>query len=162
MLYLDKLSLLSKKAEPNNKAFFKSIKPGKASEIDKIFHRINNQVFSHVNCLECANCCKTLGPRLSERDIKKIGKSLNIKASEFEKQYLIIDEDGDYVFKTMPCPFLDNENFCLIYDNRPKACSDYPHTHQPEILRKRKITIKNSFTCPAVYEILEEVKKSWK
>ena len=162
MLNIGKLSLLAKQAESTNKTFFKNIKPGKANEIDKIFHRVNSEVFSHTNCLECANCCKTLGPRLTERDIRQISKTLNIKASEFEQKYLRIDEDGDAVFKTMPCPFLGNDNYCSIYKQRPKACTDYPHTHQPEILRKSKIAIINSFTCPAVFEILEEVKKSWK
>jgi Fe-S-cluster containining protein len=162
MLYLDKLSILSKKAEPENRLFFKNIKPGKANELDKTFHKINDEVFSHTDCLKCANCCKALGPRLSERDIRQLSKTLNIKASVFEQQYLRIDEDGDYVFKTMPCPFLGSDNYCSVYKNRPKACSDYPHTHQPEILRKSKVTIKNSYTCPAVYEILEEVKKIWK
>ena len=162
MLFLDKLSILAKKAEHENKAFFKNIRPGKANELDKIFHLKNTEVFSHTDCLECAHCCKTLGPRLSERDIRQLSKALNIKASKFEEQYLRIDEDGDSVFKTMPCPFLGSDNYCSVYKYRPKACSDYPHTHQPEILRKSKITIKNSFTCPAVYEIIEEVKKSWK
>lgn len=162
MLYLDKLSVLAKKAEPRNKLFFKSIKPGKANELDKIFHKLNTEVFSRIDCLDCANCCRTLGPRLTERDIRQISKALNIKAAYFEQQYLRIDEDGDTVFKTMPCPFLGSDNYCSIYKFRPKACADYPHTHQPEIVRKSKITINNTFTCPAVYEILEEVKKSWK
>lgn len=162
MISIDSLATLAKNAENKNKTFFKNIKPKQANKIDDLFHKINDEVFSKINCLECANCCKTLGPRLSERDISHISKKMNIKTSVFESKYLIIDEDGDYIFKTMPCPFLDSENYCSIYEYRPKACSDYPHTQQPEILKKQKITIKNSFTCPVVFEILEKVKQTWK
>lgn len=162
MIPIDKIFTIAKNAENRNKAFFKNIKPKQANKVDDLFQKTNNEVFSKINCLECANCCKTLGPLLSERDISRISKKLNIKPAIFESKYLVIDEDGDYIFKTMPCPFIDSENYCSIYEYRPKACSDYPHTHQPDILKKHKITIKNSFTCPAVFEILEKVKQTWK
>ncbi|MBN2746575.1 MAG: YkgJ family cysteine cluster protein, partial [Bacteroidales bacterium] len=71
---------------------------------------------------------------------------------------LRIDEDGDYVFKTMPCPFLAPDNYCLIYDFRPKACREYPHTDRTKFLQIANLTITNSATCPAVYEILERLR----
>lgn len=162
MISIDSIAILAKNAEKKNKVFFKNIKPKQSRQIDELFHKINDEVFSEINCLECANCCKTLGPLLSEKDISRISKKLNIKPYEFESKYLIIDEDGDYIFKTMPCPFLDKENYCTIYEFKPKACSDYPHTRQPEILKKQNITIKNSYTCPAVFEIIKRVKQSLK
>ncbi len=162
MIPINKIYTLAKNAENKNKAFFKNIKPKQANKIDELFHKTNDKVFSKTNCLNCANCCKTLGPLLLERDISRISKKLKMKPANFESKYLIIDEDGDYIFNTMPCPFIDSENYCTIYEFRPKACIDYPHTHQPDILKKQKIMIKNSFTCPAVLEILETVQQSWK
>jgi len=153
---------LAKKSKHQNKLFFKSIKPGKANLLDNVVHNIHEKVFENINCLECANCCKTLGPRLTERDIRQMAKAINLKPVEFEKKYIKIDEDGDTVFNHLPCPFLMPDNYCQIYENRPKACREYPHTQQPEVLRKKNIHIRNSSACPAVYEILENARKSWK
>ena len=44
----------------------------------------------------------------------------------FEAEFLQVDEDGDKVFKSMPCPFLGGDNLCSIYDVRPKACREFP------------------------------------
>ena len=162
MINPEELHQLAKKYEKENKTFFKNIKPGKANLLDKLTHAENLKVFSKINCLDCAYCCKSLGPRLTNKDIREISQALKIKASEFEQKFIRIDEDGDLIFNAHPCPFLNDDNYCRIYENRPRACRDYPHTHQPDILRKKEIHIKNSFTCPAVFEILENIKKIWK
>ncbi len=162
MLSPDELKKSAKKAEISNKTFFRNIKPGKINLLDKLVHIENDKVFSTIKCLDCAYCCKFLGPRLTQRDIREMSQALNIKVPEFEKTYIRTDEDNDMVFTSLPCPFLETDNYCRIYENRPRACRDYPHTHQPEILRKKDIHIKNTFYCPAVYEIFEKVKKIWK
>jgi uncharacterized protein len=161
MISLDILPALAHKDSSINKAFFKNIKPGKARLLDNITHQAHHQVFEKINCLDCGNCCKSLGPRLNERDIRQMAKATHLKPSAFEEKYLQIDEDGDYIFKNLPCPFLMNDNYCSVYENRPKACREYPHTHQPEILKKSKLHIINSTTCPAVFEILENIRKTW-
>jgi len=79
MIPINSLATLAKNAETNNKAFFKNIKPKQSHNTDELFHKINDEVFSKINCLECANCCKTLEPRFSERDISRISKKMNIK-----------------------------------------------------------------------------------
>ena len=162
MISLDDLKKSAKNTEAENKAFFRKIKPGKSNQLDKAFHAENKKVFNKLNCLDCAYCCNSLGPRLTDKDIREMSKELDMKASEFENKYLKTDEDNDLVFSQLPCPFLDKDNYCLVYNSRPRACRDYPHTHQPEILRKKEIHIKNTFVCPAVFEIFENVKKSWK
>lgn len=48
--------------------------------------------------------------------------------------YLRVDEDNDKVFKSMPCPFLGEDNLCSIYDIRPKACREFPHTDRKKNL----------------------------
>ena len=78
------------------------------------------------------------------------------------EKYIRIDEDGDYVFKTMPCPFLMPDNYCQIYENRPKACKEYPHTDRKKFYQITNLSIKNSHVCPIVYEVLEDLKKELK
>lgn len=158
---IQQLKELAKKAESSNKAFFKCLKKKQLRELDDTIHALHEEVFDEVDCLECANCCKSLGPRITDRDIDKMAGALRKKPHEIVAMYLRIDEDGDYVFKSMPCPFLMSDNYCSIYSDRPKACREYPHTDRKKFIQIVNLTIKNSYTCPGVYEILERLKKEF-
>lgn len=119
-----------------------------------LFH---NEAFSKIDCLQCAACCKNYSPRFKTPDIKRISKHLQMKESVFIEQYLRLDEDGDYVVKSSPCPFLGDDNFCGIYDERPSDCKRFPYTDEDVIIKRQQITLKNSTFCPAVYYVLERL-----
>ncbi|MEQ9413386.1 MAG: YkgJ family cysteine cluster protein, partial [Cyclobacteriaceae bacterium] len=110
--------------------------------------------------LDCANCCKTTSPIFYETDIERASKALRIKPGDFVEKYLRVDEDKDYVLKSSPCPFLDDENYCGIYESRPKACREYPHTHRKKMVQVMELTYKNTMVCPAVLEMVERLQKS--
>jgi len=156
---LSELPEAARKVEKENRQFFKAIKKNRMRELDDTIHALHAEVFDEIDCLECANCCRSLGPRLTDRDIERIASALRIKQQEVIAQYLRIDEDRDYVFKEMPCPFLCPDNYCSIYENRPKACREYPHTDRKKFYQIYPLSIKNAETCPAVFEILERLKK---
>ncbi len=158
---LNTLPERAKKVEKENRAFFKNIKKSRLRELDDVVHQFHEEEFRCTDCLECANCCRTLGPRITDKDIERIGRSLRLKPSEVIDTYLRIDEDGDYVFKEMPCPFLAADNYCFIYEDRPKACREYPHTDRKKFHQIHKLTIRNAETCPAVFNILERLRKSF-
>jgi Fe-S-cluster containining protein len=84
---------------------------------------------------------------------------MRIKPGDFITRYLRIDEDKDYVLKSAPCPFLDGENYCSIYEARPKACREYPHTDRKKIVQIMELTHRNTLVCPAVLEMVERLKK---
>jgi len=155
---LKELKRLSGNAEGDNKKLIKSLKRKPSNEVDEIFHTLHEEVFEEINCLDCANCCSTISPIITDRDIDKISRALRIKPSEVVAKYLEIDEDNDYVFRNQPCPFLGLDNYCSIYEDRPKACREYPHTDRRKIQQLFDITLKNAKVCPAVYLILEKVK----
>lgn len=155
---LAELKDLAKKKERSTKELFKKLKRKPPKNLDKIVHQIHHDIFDIDACLDCANCCKELGPRLSYADIERMAKHLKIKISIFNKKYIKIDEDNDYVFNQMPCPFLDNDNYCLVYENRPRACREYPHTDRKKIHQILDLTLKNTCTCPAVYRLVENLK----
>jgi len=125
--------------------------------LDEKIHELHAGAFEQINCLACANCCRTTGPLLTQKDIERISKHLRLKPGSFVEKYLLIDEDSDYVFKVMPCPFLEDDNYCNIYDVRPKACREYPHTDQKNQLGILKLTQKNALLCPAVALIFKEL-----
>lgn len=158
---LKRLPLEARKKQNVNALFFKYLSTKPSGKVDESFRNLHEEVFSGINCLDCGNCCKTLGPRLTDADIRRISASLKVKSSDLISNYLHLDEDNDYVFRQMPCPFLETDNFCRIYKNRPRACSEYPHTNRNRIQQILGITIKNSEICPAVFEIIERMKKAW-
>lgn len=82
-----------------------------------------------------------------------------MRPGDFITKYLRIDEDKDYVLQSAPCPFLDNENYCTIYEARPKACREYPHTDRKRIVQIMELTHRNTLVCPAVFEMVERLKK---
>jgi Fe-S-cluster containining protein len=122
---------------------------------------LHNDAFDHINCLECANCCKTTSPIVIDRDIDRIAKHLKLKPSQMIEQYLQLDEEGDYVFRKTPCPFLMPDNYCMIYEVRPRACREYPHTDRARFHQILKLTWRNTLVCPAVLEIVEELRKEY-
>lgn len=141
-----------------NKVFFTSLKKNPPSNLDAQVHDLHDKVFSKINCLECANCCRTLGPRITDKDIERIAKYLKIKPSQLFEKYLRLDEDNDYVFKSLPCPFLGADNYCTVYEVRPAACKNYPHTDRKKFIQLLDITLKNTAVCPGVYEIVKELR----
>ena len=146
------------KRRKENTVFFKRLTREKAKVLDKLIHPIHDDVFEHTNCLKCANCCKTTGPLFTDIDIQRISKYLKIRPSEFVDRYLRIDEDNDYVLQSVPCFFLGEDNYCSIYEVRPKACREYPHTDRIKQYQLLKLTEKNLDICPAVFEIVERMK----
>lgn len=116
---------------------------------------LHEQATEAVNCLNCATCCKNYSPRFKTPDIKRISKLLRLKESAFIEQYLRLDEDGDYVTKSSPCPFLGADNACSIYEDRPSDCRRFPYTDEDVLLRRPALTLKNASFCPIVYLVLE-------
>jgi len=155
---LDALQLQVAKKKKENSAFFRQLTGRDPGKVDDAFHRLHEEVFEEVNCLDCGNCCRSLGPRITDADIRRVSSALKIKPSELTAKYLRLDEDQDYVFRTMPCPFLGEDNYCKIYENRPRACRDYPHTDRRRMQQVLDITLKNMEICPAVFEIVERLK----
>ena len=152
------LPALAAKSEAEWKRFLQKNKK-KLEGMDLKVHSLHDTISERTDCLSCANCCRSLGPLITDKDVERIAKMLKLKTSELIDKYFKIDEDGDMVFQTMPCPFLGNDNYCAIYEYRPKACREYPHTDRKRFYQIYNLSIKNASTCPIVYEVLEELKK---
>lgn len=141
-----------------NKKLTQKLKTMKDGPLDRLFHETDESAFSCIDCLQCANCCKTTGPLFTQKDIERISKHLRMKPGEFIEQYLRIDEENDYVLQSTPCTFLGNDNYCSIYEVRPKACAEYPHTDMRNQKKILNLTLKNAEICPAVATVLNEIK----
>ena len=152
------LKLMAEKSFMANKRLFAKLKQNKPKFLDEVMQQIHEEVFEEVDCLQCANCCKTTSPIFYQKDIERLARHFRIKPSEFITTYLHIDEDKDYVLNSAPCPFLGADNYCSVYEDRPTACREYPHTNRKRFYQLLELTLKNTAVCPAVYEMVERLK----
>jgi Fe-S-cluster containining protein len=156
---IDTLAKLAKDKHIENKKYFDKLKKKTPKNLDYVMQDLHEAEFRKTDCLKCANCCKTTGPFFTSADIERIAKHFKQKPQQFIDQHLRIDEDNDYVLKTVPCTFLDAENYCMVYDVRPKACREFPHTDRKKFNQITDLTLKNVVICPAAFNIVEEMKK---
>ena len=140
------------------KQAFSKLRSKKPKQLDAFVHELHDEAFEKFDCLICANCCKSISPIITLKDIDRLAKPLKMKPGEVIQRYLEVDSDNDYVFKEHPCPFLLPDNYCMVYEQRPKACREYPHTDRKKFYQILNLTIKNAEICPVVYEIVEEIK----
>ena len=157
---LAQLPALSKARKTENKRFFLSLKRKPPKNLDQQLEVLDENAFTKINCLECANCCKTTGPLFTQSDIARIARAKGQKPGRFIETYLRIDEEGDYVLRELPCPFLGEDNYCSIYDIRPKACREYPHTRQRKFQNHADLHLCNVAICPAAYLVVEALKEN--
>ncbi len=155
---LERFKDVSKNKSVENKKFLHGLKKKDPRKVDDAFHNLHEEVFEEIDCMECANCCKTTSPIFNPTDIERVAKSIRMKPGNFIEKYLQVDEDKDYVLKSSPCPFLDSDNHCSVYADRPKACRDYPHTNRKKMVQIMELTHKNTMVCPAVFEMVERLK----
>ncbi|WP_242119839.1 YkgJ family cysteine cluster protein [Aestuariivivens sediminicola] len=156
------LPKLAKDKHNENKKFFKRLKMKPPRNLDYMMQELHDAEFNKTSCLECANCCKTTGPLFTDKDIERIAKFLKLKPFQFIEHYLRVDEDKDYVLQSVPCSFLGADNYCSIYDVRPKACREFPHTDRKKFHQISNLTLKNVAICPAALNIVEAMKKAIK
>ena len=153
------LPKITKKELEVTKKFLQKIKQKPPKDLDYTMQELHEEEFVKTDCLQCANCCKTTGPLFTLADIERISKHLRQKPQQFIDQYLRIDEDKDYVLKSVPCTFLDSDNKCFIYDVRPKACREFPHTDRKKFNQITDLTLLNVAICPAAFNIVEKMKE---
>ena len=129
-------------------------------KLDEMFHEAHSKVFEDFDCLSCAGCCKTIPPLVRDADIRRIALYLHMKPSVFTERYVTRDDEGDQVFKSTPCAFLLPDNKCQIYEHRPLACAEYPHTDRPRMYQVLELTRKNEKICPAIQQIMARIKSA--
>ncbi|WP_431136514.1 YkgJ family cysteine cluster protein [Psychroserpens mesophilus] len=157
--YINNLPKLAKDKHKENKTFFSKLKKKPPKQLDYIMQELHDAEFERTDCLECANCCKTTGPLFTTKDIERIAKHFKMKPQPFIDAYLRLDEENDYVLQSVPCTFLGTDNYCSIYEVRPKACREFPHTDRKKFQQISNLTLKNVAICPAAYHIVEAMKQ---
>lgn len=149
-------------AKKRQRKFLDRLKKRPPKDLDQVVMALDGEVFEELDCLGCANCCKTISPTFSQRDVERLGSRLGMRPGNFVEKYLRTDEDGDMVLHSSPCPFLAADNRCQVYEDRPKACRGYPHTGERKFHLQIEITKKNTMVCPAAFKIVERLEEHFK
>ena len=151
-----------KRSNDKQKVFKQFLQRADKNKVLKELPQLHEEAFEKIDCLQCAACCKNYSPRFKTPDVKRISKHLNMKESTFIETYLNVDNEGDFVAKTAPCPFLGSDNFCSIYDVRPSDCSRFPYTDEDIIIKRQALTLKNASFCPITFFVLDRLTETVK
>lgn len=146
-----------KKSKERQKLYKNMLARADKNKVLRQLPDLHEKAFERIDCLKCANCCKGYSPRFKTPDIKRISKVLGMKEGVFIETYLTLDNEGDYVAKSAPCPFLGADNYCSIYEDRPSDCSRFPYTDEDVLLKRPQLSLKNSTFCPIVYYVFERL-----
>lgn len=156
----ENVSTLAEEKEAETKKYFAKLRKKSPKRLDVTMQELHENEFAITDCLACANCCKTTSPIFTDKDVARISKHFRMKEHQFISTYLHRDEDDFLVLHQAPCTFLNEvDNSCTIYDVRPKACSEYPHTNRKRFVQLTHLTLKNTEVCPAAFNIVEELKR---
>ena len=144
-------------AGKENLEIMKKLRRKRGRRLDEAADAAHAGVFDEIDCLDCANCCSSIPPIVNKTDVNRISKKLSMKPAEFEETYLTVDEDGDTVMNQSPCPFLLEDHTCFIYEVRPKACRQFPHTDEMTFSKNSKLHAMNATVCPGVFHIIRKL-----
>lgn len=146
-----------------NKRRMKSFLSKLEKKRPKGFHAIeiaaNAKAWERTDCLDCANCCKTMSPTYTPEDIRRISAHLGMTPKAFREKWLYKDKTGDWMNVKQPCQFLDlKTNMCDIYAVRPRDCAGFPHHVKKRMNQDYMHMFKQNLEyCPATYRMVEAV-----
>lgn len=144
-------------SKEQQKRFKSFLQRADKNKVLKQLPQLHEEAFEKIDCLSCAACCKNYSPRFKTPDVKRIAKHLGLKESQFIETYLRVDEEGDFVTRSAPCPFLGKDNFCSIYEVRPSDCARFPYTDEDVLIKRQQLTLKNASFCPITFFVLDKL-----
>ena len=141
------------------KKYLGRIKKKPPRGLDRLAEKLDAEVWKEVDCLSCANCCKSMTPTFTATDIRRISSHLGMSPSNFKEKYLEYDKkDKDWMNKQQPCQFLDTKtHFCSIYEVRPADCAGFPHLKKKKMTDYIHVHKQNISYCPATYKMVEKM-----
>jgi hypothetical protein len=163
---LVQIRALAKEKEDENWKFRQFVKTRcdlKTSEMDRQVSEVTKRVWAGIDCTTCANCCREVKPTFSDEDVSRLSARLGMTSDAFVRDYLESTDSSTanpWRTRTTPCPFLQG-NLCSVYDDRPADCRGYPYLYEPDFAFRTIGMIGRTSTCPIVYEVIEELKRSW-
>ena len=158
-LHLPSFKRLMNKNRRRFRYFLTRLQTVKPKGLDQLSVDMNKEVWAETDCLSCANCCKTMTPTFTKKDIKRISNHFNQTPQEFTDKWLYKERGtGDMMNKKQPCQFLNlKDNKCSIYEIRPDDCAGFPHHTKKHFTEWVHVYKQNVEYCPATYKLVEKM-----
>ena len=158
-IYLPVLKRLMKQYRRKFRYFLTRLETVKPRGLDTVVKEADKEVWKETDCLQCANCCKTMTPTFTPTDIKRIAAHFGQTQDEFKEKWLYKERStGDWMNKKQPCQFLDlRNNKCSIYAVRPADCAGFPHHTKKQFTEWVHVYKQNIEYCPATYRLVEKL-----
>ncbi len=141
------------------KSFLTKLDKRAPKGLDNLAEMLSPTVWQEVDCLSCANCCKTMSPTFTSTDVKRISAHFKMTPAAFKEKYLEYDKkDKDWLNKLQPCQWLNlKDNKCSIYEIRPSDCAGFPHLTKKKMTEYIHVHKQNIEYCPATYKMVEKM-----
>jgi Fe-S-cluster containining protein len=131
-------------------------------ETDEIARQTTDEVWKQIDCTQCAHCCRTLQVVVDGNDVDRLAARFGMTSRQFSRRYVAVDDDRTRYFAASPCPFLGEDNRCTVYEDRPKACRDFPYMHEKHFVGRSLMMISNTSVCPIVFNVWQRLKSKLK
>ncbi len=126
--------------------------------LDTYAEQIDKEVWTEVDCLACSNCCRTMTPVYTFKDLRRIASYLGMTVKAFKEKWLYKSRKGEWMNRSRPCQFLDlTTNKCSIYEVRPADCAGFPHLTKKKMVQYMDVHKQNIQYCPATFKMVEKL-----
>jgi Fe-S-cluster containining protein len=158
-IFLPVFKRLMKKYRRKFRYFLTRTETVKPRGLDAVVKEADKEVWKETDCLQCANCCKTMTPTFTTTDIKRIAAHFGQTPDAFKEKWLFKERStGDWMNKKQPCQFLDlKTNKCSIYSIRPADCAGFPHHTKRHFTDWVHVYKQNVEYCPATFRLVEKM-----
>lgn len=126
-------------------------------ELDDVVRDTADQVWRHFDCVTCGRCCRLDTVSVDDADVARLARRFAVGPKRFSERYVHV-VDGERGLRAAPCPFL-RSGLCSVYDDRPRACREFPFLHTPGFRGRVLVLMEFSTLCPIIYNTLEALKR---
>lgn len=143
--------------EKENLLFRGFLRNNDSETIDRLVHRLNDDISPKIDCTACGNCCRSLIIHTTEDAHVRLAKRMEMPLDAWKEKYVETSLGGDTVLNTIPCHFLSG-NKCSVYEDRFHECREFPHLHRDHFVDRLFSTLMHYGSCPIIFNVVEELK----
>lgn len=138
--------------------FLSKVERNPPADLDLRADILDKAVWQEIDCLACSNCCRTMTPTYTFKDLQRISKHLNMTIKQFKEKWLYKNRAGEWMNTSTPCQFLDRKtNLCNIYEVRPADCAGFPHLTKKKVVDYMHVHKQNVQHCPATFKWVQKM-----
>ncbi len=129
--------------------------------LDERVREETQSVWRQIDCLSCGRCCRTLQVVVDDADIARLARHVMSSPRQFQAKYVRVASDGTKHLASIPCPFLQPDNRCSVYDLRPKSCRDFPYLNEANFRSRMLFLLDYLSLCPIVFNVWDRLKRQF-